>query len=204
MVVLLDLLLHLRDVLVRVRTNPRCALDLGSATANDDSASFSSDRFMILPKVNTTNRNNLNNLTAGAVIYNTSLNKIQVYTGSGWETVTSTANMATPSSGQISATNISDEFGRNLAGNQMSLGGYRLAQTVGTLSFNGIDSGVPTSGEIKFSDFYNKRLNVVVDFHSGGQEIRQNAKNRYNGNNVTVIGGFRGTKEAGSISYSCK
>ena len=106
--------------------------------------------------------------------------------------------MATPSSGQISATNISDEFGRNLAGNQMSLGGYRLSQTVGSLSFNGIDSGVPTSGEIKFSDFYNKRLNVVVDFHSGGQESRQNAKNRYNGNSVTVIGGFRGRKEAGS------
>ena len=106
--------------------------------------------------------------------------------------------MATPSSGQISATNISDEFGRNLAGNQMSLGGYRLSQTVGSLSFNGIDSGVPTSGEIKFSDFYNKRLNVVVNFHSGGQESRQNAKNRYNGNNITVIGGFRGKKEAGS------
>ena len=106
--------------------------------------------------------------------------------------------MATPSSGQISATNISDEFGRNLAGNQMSLGGYRLSQTVGSLSFNGIDSGVPTSGEIKFSDFYNKRLNVVVDFHSGGQESRQNAKSRYNNNSVTVIGGFRGRKEAGS------
>jgi len=106
--------------------------------------------------------------------------------------------MATPSSGQISATNISDEFGRNLAGNQMSLGGYRLSQTVGSLIFNGIDSGVPSSGEIKFSDFYNKRLNVVVDFHTGEQEIRQNAKNRYNNNSVTVIGGFRGRKEAGS------
>jgi len=70
-------------------TNPQCALDLGSATANDDGVSYSSDRFMILPKVSTTNRGNLNNLTAGAVIYNTSLNKIQVYTGSGWETVTS-------------------------------------------------------------------------------------------------------------------
>ena len=70
-------------------TNPQCALDLGSATANDDGESFSSDRFMILPKVSTTNRGNLNNLTAGAVIYNTTLNKIQVYTGSGWETVTS-------------------------------------------------------------------------------------------------------------------
>ena len=106
--------------------------------------------------------------------------------------------MATPSSGTITATNISDEFGRNLAGNQMSLGGYRLSQTVGSLSFNGIDSGVPSSGEIKFSDFYNKRLNVVVNFHTGGQESRQNAKNRYNSNSVTVIGGFRGKKEAGS------
>ena len=70
-------------------TNPQCALDLGSATANDDGVAYSSDRFMILPKVSTTNRGNLNNLTAGAVIYNTTLNKIQVYTGSGWETVTS-------------------------------------------------------------------------------------------------------------------
>ena len=70
-------------------TNPQCALDLGSATANDDGQSFSSDRFMILPKVTTTNRDNLNNLTSGALIYNTSLNKIQVRTASGWETVTS-------------------------------------------------------------------------------------------------------------------
>ena len=105
--------------------------------------------------------------------------------------------MALPASGQITANQISDEFGRN-SGSQMSLGGYRLTQSVGTLSFNGIDSGVPTSGEIKFSDFYSKRLNVVVDFHTGGQESRQNAKSRYNNNSVTVIGGFRGKKEAGS------
>ena len=105
--------------------------------------------------------------------------------------------MALPASGQITANQISDEFGRN-SGSQMSLGGYRLTQSVGSLSFNGIDSGVPTSGEIKFSDFYSKRLNVVVDFHTGGQVSRSNAKNRYNGNNVTVIGGFRGKKEAGS------
>ena len=106
--------------------------------------------------------------------------------------------MALPASGQITANQISDEFGRNLAPNQMSLGAYRLTQSVGSLSFNGIDSGVPTSGEIKFSDFYSKRLNVVVNFHTGGQESRQNAKNRYNSNSVTVIGGFRGRKEAGS------
>ena len=107
--------------------------------------------------------------------------------------------MALPASGQqISASQISDEFGRNLAPNQMSLGAYRLTQSVGSLSFNGIDSGVPSSGEIKFSDFHSKRLNVVVDFHTGGQESRQNAKSRYNNNSVTVIGGFRGRKEAGS------
>ena len=41
-------------------------------------------------------------------------------------------------------------------------------------------------------------MNVVVDFHTGGQESRQNAKSRYNNNSVTVIGGFRGRKEAGS------
>ena len=105
--------------------------------------------------------------------------------------------MALPASGQITANQISDEFGRN-SGSQMSLGGYRLTQSVGSLSFNGIDSGVPTSGEIKFSDFYSKRLNVVVDYHTGGAVSRSNAKNKYNGNNVTVIGGFRGKKEAGS------
>ena len=107
--------------------------------------------------------------------------------------------MALPASGQqISADQISDEFGRNATGNSMSLGDYRLTQSVGSLSFNGIDSGVPTSGEIKFSDFHGKRLNVVVDFHTGGTVSRVNAKSRYNGNNITVIGGFRGKKEAGS------
>ena len=46
-------------------------------------------RFMVPPKVTTTQRNNLSSLVSGAFIYNTSLNKLQVYNGSAWETITS-------------------------------------------------------------------------------------------------------------------
>ena len=44
---------------------------------------------MVPPKVDNGERGNLTGLIAGAMIYNTSLNKLQVYTGSAWETVTS-------------------------------------------------------------------------------------------------------------------
>ena len=46
-------------------------------------------RYMIPPKATTTERNNFTGLVSGAMIYNTSLNKLQVYNGSAWETVTS-------------------------------------------------------------------------------------------------------------------
>ena len=46
-------------------------------------------RFMVPPKVTTAERGNLADVVAGAMIYNTSLDKLQVYTGSSWETVTS-------------------------------------------------------------------------------------------------------------------
>ena len=42
-------------------------------------------RFMLPPKVTTTQRNNLSDLVSGAVIYNTSTNKLQVYNGSAWQ-----------------------------------------------------------------------------------------------------------------------
>ena len=45
--------------------------------------------FMIPPKVTNTQRGNLTGLVSGAMIYNTNLNKLQVYNGSAWETVTS-------------------------------------------------------------------------------------------------------------------
>ena len=105
--------------------------------------------------------------------------------------------MAIKGSGSsLSFTEIEAEFGQN---GTRSLGSYRLTQNVGSLSNLPLDSGVPTSGTIKFSDFYSKRLNVVVDCFSGGDETRKIAKNdKWNNNQVTVIGGFRSKKEGGS------
>jgi len=105
--------------------------------------------------------------------------------------------MAIKSSGSsLSFTEIEAEFGQN---GSRSLGAYRLSQNIGSLSNLPLDSGIPTSGQIKFSDFYSKRLNVVVDCHSGGDETRKSAKNdKWNNNNLTVVGGFRSKKEGGS------
>ena len=50
---------------------------------------FANKMFMIPPKVTNAQRGNLAGLVSGAMIYNTNLNKLQVYNGSAWETVTS-------------------------------------------------------------------------------------------------------------------
>ena len=100
------------------------------------------------------------------------------------------------SGNDLSFSEIEAEFGQN---GTRSLGGYRLTQSVGSLSNLPLDSGIPTSGQIKFSDFYSKQLNVVVDCHSGSREDRKSAKgDKWNNNEVTVIGGFRTKKEDGS------
>ena len=105
--------------------------------------------------------------------------------------------MTIKSSGSsLAFSEIESEFGSN---GTRSLGSYRLSQNVGSLSNLPLDSGIPTSGTIKFSDFYSKRLNVVVDCFSGGEETRKIAKNdKWNNNQLTVIGGFRSQKEGGS------
>ena len=96
--------------------------------------------------------------------------------------------MALQSSGQITFGNISNEFGLPPGNN---LGGYRVSENHGSLSNLPLDNTIPQSGEIRFSDFYGRRLNVVVDCYSGGTETRSNARSKYNGNQVNVIGGFR-------------
>ena len=94
--------------------------------------------------------------------------------------------MTIKSSGSpLAFSEIETEFG---AQSPRSLGSYRHSQTVNGLTFNGIDSGIPTSGTIKFSDFYGKSLNIVVDCFSGGDEFRISAKNnKWNNNQIVII-----------------
>ena len=94
--------------------------------------------------------------------------------------------MTIKSSGSsLAFSEIEAEFG---AQSPRSLGSYRHTQTVNGLTFNGIDSGIPTSGQIKFSDFYGKSLNIVVDCFSGGDEFRISAKNnKWNNNEIVII-----------------
>ena len=103
--------------------------------------------------------------------------------------------MTTPS-GQISAQDIKNEFGE--VSGTVPLGSYRVSQTKGELTL-AIGDGVPTSGTISYDNKRNKRLNIVVDYNSGGTISRQNngdgllnAKTKYNDNNgVHVIGGLK-------------
>lgn len=106
--------------------------------------------------------------------------------------------MALPASGSISFSQISNEFGLPSGRN---LGAYRISQSVGTLSNLPLDTGIPQSGTIAFSNFFGKRLNIVVDLFSIPEDtFRRTARNRYNNNAVTVIGGFKGKPSSGSGS----
>ena len=108
--------------------------------------------------------------------------------------------MALQGSGQISFSNLVNEFGGapNISGSGggVSLGRYRVSENYGAMSNLPLDTGIPQSGEIRFSNFYNKQLNVVVNYYDGTNERRVLARNRYNngpGNGrVSVIGGYRG------------
>ena len=104
--------------------------------------------------------------------------------------------MTTPS-GQISAQDIKNEFGE--LNGTVPLGNYRVSEAKGQLTLN-IGDGVPGPGQsISFDNLRNKRLNIVVDYYSGGTITRQdqgdsllNAKTKYNDNNgVHVIGSLK-------------
>lgn len=96
--------------------------------------------------------------------------------------------MAIKASGPISFSDIANEFGTSPNRN---LGAYLVSQTVGEISNLPLDTGIPQSGIVSFSNFYSKKLNVVVNCGSG---TRINARTLYDNNTVgivTTIGGYR-------------
>ena len=114
--------------------------------------------------------------------------------------------MTLPASGNpISARDIANEFGYTHSP-ETRLGSYRTTNgqgnfpvSFGALQFNSIDAqtggSVPTSGQIKFSDFYGTKLQTIVNFYGSGRGgSRLVAKDRYNAggsNDVNVVGNYR-------------
>ena len=96
---------------------------------------------------------------------------------------------------------IAAEFGNPI---ENKLGNYRETTTksaaggwdLGSLPF---DNGIPTSGSIKFSDFFGKRLNVVVKCYDGDcPDYHVNAKSQWDNDKVIVVGERRNKKIDGS------
>ncbi len=66
-------------------TSMRCAVDFADA----GTLGVTTHTYLVPPKVSTSNRNGIAGTITGATIYNITDNKLQVYTGSTWETITS-------------------------------------------------------------------------------------------------------------------
>ena len=101
--------------------------------------------------------------------------------------------MALSSSGSLSFSQIESEFGSNTG---RKLGNYRISQTVGQLSNLPLDTGIPQTGTIKFSDFRGKELNIVVDCFSNSPGGSNNYNfdaysDRFASGNYVIVGGFR-------------
>ena len=64
-----------------------------SAAVDLRDAGTATSRYMMPPKVNTSQRASLVGVESGAIIYNTSLNKLQVYVGSGAYNVANWQNL---------------------------------------------------------------------------------------------------------------
>lgn len=96
----------------------------------------------------------------------------------------------------ISFSQIENEFGQN---SDRDLGEYRVSQTVGRMSNLPLDSGIPQSGQIRFSDFYGKELNVVIHYSSNANRPNDGYTKFSNNSGKVIIGGF---KSANSVSES--
>lgn len=104
------------------------------------------------------------------------------------------------SSGSLRMSTFFDVFGTPSGKN---LGAYRVSDSIGTLTSLPLDIGIPQSGTIRFSDFYGKRVNVVVDYYSISNFVtRRTGRNRFNTNNYTIVGRFRSTISTGNGNSS--
>jgi len=102
--------------------------------------------------------------------------------------------MALSSSGAIKFSQIKKEFGdSNGSTAGVSLGKYRVSETYGEMSSMPLDEGIPQSGAIGMSNFYGKKLNIVVNYYSGGSENRPaTGSARYKQNSKTeCVGEFK-------------
>ena len=115
--------------------------------------------------------------------------------------------MALQSTGSLKFTEIEKEFGENP---KRSLGEYRIKQTVGKMENLPLDKDIPTRSTptgpgitpthdnntpIKFSDFYGKKLNIILDYNRNQHYETPSSITKYNNGsdsftNITVVGGF--------------
>lgn len=104
------------------------------------------------------------------------------------------------SSGTLRMSTFFDVFGQPPGKN---LGAYRVSETYGHLSDLALDEGIPKSGTIRFNDFYSKRVNVIVDYYTiPNFTTRVTARNRFNENGYSIVGGFRSTISTGNGNSS--
>ena len=64
--------------------SPRCVLDLKESTDNDTG-------FVLLPSRTTAKRNSISPLIEGALIYNNTLKRLELYNGTGWDGIATEA-----------------------------------------------------------------------------------------------------------------
>ena len=108
----------------------------------------------------------------------------------------------------ISFSQIENEFGSGGVANETRrLGKYRRDdpgfrnKNVGEMTNMPLDTdgNFPTSGQIKFSDFYGKQLNVIISYDSNQNNPPSGSSKFDNNNEKTVVGGF---KSASSVTSS--
>jgi len=109
--------------------------------------------------------------------------------------------MTIKSSGKLKFSDIENEFGQAKSQYGRKMSNYRRKHEYGDMELP-LDTGIPTSGSISFSDFYSKELNVIVDAYSGGTAYQINAKTLWE-NNRTNVGDSRLRKSTTAIE-DCK